>query len=108
KRTMKFQPSVIGRQLGIWPSQPPNCTRTEPSGSFFAVMLFTVYALSLLGSKLPLALYRLMDQKPSTGTLAGTTSLWIVFPSFLDGVTFRYLASLSGFPPQAEALRIRR
>jgi hypothetical protein len=29
---------MIGRQLGILPSHPPNWIVTEPSGAFFAVM----------------------------------------------------------------------
>jgi hypothetical protein len=33
---------MIGRQLGILPSQPPNWTATEPSGPFLAVVLLTV------------------------------------------------------------------
>jgi len=32
---------MIGRQLGISPSQPPNWIATEPSAPFFAVIVFT-------------------------------------------------------------------
>jgi hypothetical protein len=32
---------VIGRQLSILPSQPPNWTATDPSADFFAVMLLS-------------------------------------------------------------------
>jgi hypothetical protein len=32
---------MIGRQFGIFPSQPPNWTVTVPSGFFFAVMLLS-------------------------------------------------------------------
>jgi len=37
---------MIGRQLGICPSQPPNWTAIEPSAPFFPVMLLIVYASS--------------------------------------------------------------
>src|SRR6185295_17969243 len=42
------------------------------------------------------------------GTSPLTVSLWTVLPSFRLGLTFEYLASLSGFPPQPPALPIRR
>jgi len=35
---------MVGRQLAIVPSQPPNWMATEPSSLFFAVMLLSEYA----------------------------------------------------------------
>jgi hypothetical protein len=35
---------MIGRRLGVSPSQPPNYTATEQSPSFFAVRLLSVYS----------------------------------------------------------------
>ena len=58
---------MIGRQFGVLPSQPPNWMVTDPSASFFAVMLLSVYASNVFFAKKPSALYTLIDQKPSTG-----------------------------------------
>jgi hypothetical protein len=44
---------MIGRQLGILPSQPPNWTETEPSVFFFAVTLFSEYASNAFFWKYP-------------------------------------------------------
>ena len=42
---------MIGRQLGLSPSQPPKLMVTEPSSFGLAVMLLTVFALRSFGSK---------------------------------------------------------
>jgi hypothetical protein len=52
---------MIGIQLGVFPSQPPNRMVTDPSGSFFAVMLLSVYASDGFLTKKPLASYTLID-----------------------------------------------
>ena len=61
---------MIGRQIGMFPSQPPNWMKTGTVRIFLGREIIDQYAFKFVLVKTALG-GKVIDQKPSTGTVPG-------------------------------------